>query len=275
MMNTVTTGKLLREGDPPPFRLVNEQGATPLLLVCDHASNHIPAHLDNLGLDPGVLQEHVAWDPGAADVAELISRHLNCRAVLANYSRLLIDVNRDPADNDPSMIPEISDGYRIPGNQQLTALQKRQRYDELMEPYHQAIDRQLALLTEFAPAPLLFSIHTFTPMMKGSSKPRPWHAGMLWNADPRIALPLIAHLRQHDHLLIGDNEPYSARQIAYTIDRHGHQHGYPNCAIEIRQDLLKDHTDCQWWAERLAEGLQQVLQTQGIHQQEVFSLDDG
>jgi len=111
-------------------------------------------------------------------------------------------------------------------------------------------------------------------MMKGSRKPRPWHAGMLWNADPRIARPLMAHLRQHDHLLIGDNEPYSARDIAYTIDRHGHEKGYPNCAIEIRQDLLKDHADCLWWGERLAEGLQNILDMEGIHRVEYFEVDD-
>ncbi len=268
------TSRLLTASDPPPFRVLNEDGTTPLLVVCDHASNHIPEHLNKLGLSDEVLADHVAWDIGSADVAELITRRLNCRAVLANYSRLLIDVNRDPGDNDPSMIPEVSDNYRIPGNQNLSPAQKQQRQTELMDPYHREIEQQLQALLDFSPAPLLFSIHTFTPAMKGCRKPRPWHAGMLWNADPRIAMPLMEHLRQHDHLLIGDNEPYSAREIAYTIDRHGHLHGYPNCAIEIRQDLLKDHTDCLWWAERLAEGLQLVLDLPDIHQIRHYRLEE-
>ncbi|OMH30249.1 N-formylglutamate amidohydrolase [Motiliproteus sp. MSK22-1] len=273
-MNQDIPKKLLTTNDPLPFRVLNETGTTPLLLVCDHASNHVPKHLSNLGLDDQTLQEHVAWDIGSADLAAIITQQLNCRAVLANYSRLLIDVNRNPADNDPSMIPEISDSYIIPANQDLNSLQKQQRISEIMEPYHRAIEQQMQALQNYSPAPMLFSIHTFTPAMKGCRKPRPWHAGILWNADPRIAKPLMKHLRQHDHLLIGDNEPYSAREVAYTIDRHGHAHGFPNCAIEIRQDLLKDHADCLWWGEKLAEGLKKALDSEDIHCVKYFDLVD-
>ncbi|MCW9052890.1 MAG: N-formylglutamate amidohydrolase [Motiliproteus sp.] len=270
---TSNTGKFLKADDPDAFQVINPNGRTPLLIVCDHASNFIPDHLNNLGMDAQLLEDHIAWDPGSADVANLISQRLDCRALLANYSRLLIDVNRDPLDNDPTMIPEVSDDYPIPGNQNLNDQQKQQRIDELLEPYHQGIEQQLQSLHEYSPAPLLFSIHTFTPAMQGCNKPRPWHAGMLWNADPRIAMPLMRHLQQHDHLIIGDNEPYSAREVAYTIDRHGHAHGYPNCAIEIRQDLLKDHADCLWWAERLAEGLQKVLDIEEVQQVQYFQLE--
>ncbi|MEH6624991.1 MAG: N-formylglutamate amidohydrolase [Motiliproteus sp.] len=274
MNDVINTKKLLREDDPPAYQVVNPEGKTPLLVVCDHASNFIPKHLNGLGLDKQLLTDHIAWDPGSADVAEIICQQLGCRAVLSNYSRLLIDANRDPADQDPSMIPQISDGYQIPGNQNLSPEQKQQRLEEILNAYHAGIETELKGLKQYSIAPLLFSIHTFTPAMQGCSKPRPWHAGMLWNADPRIALPLMHHLRQHDHLIIGNNEPYSARDVAYTIDRHGHDHGYPNCAIEIRQDLLKDHTDCLWWGERLAEGLLKVLDTEEIQQVKYFQIDD-
>lgn len=261
---------LLQAGDPP-YTIYNPQGSTPLLLVCDHASNEIPAALAELGLDEHVRREHVAWDPGAAIVTEIIADRLNCPAVLANYSRLVIDLNRDPAKQDPSTIPAISDGHDIPGNQNLSSSERQMRIEQLHEPYHQAIDRQLNALTAYQPAPLLFSIHTFTPILRGYVKPRPWHAGMLWNTDPRLAIPLMTYLENHDHLCIGNNEPYSGREIAYTMMRHGDARGFPNCAIEIRQDLLKDRNDCLWWAEHLAEALGQVLATPGIHQVEFFA----
>ncbi len=261
---------LLTHNEPLPYRIFNPSGSAPLLLVCDHASNHIPAHLNNLGLDTDALEDHVAWDPGAARVTELICDRLNCRAVLANYSRLLIDLNRDPAVDELSTIPQISDHYPIPGNQSLTETQRAQRIEYIHEPYHRAIDAQLNELSQWVAAPLLFSIHTFTPVMRGCDKPRPWHAGMLWNNDPRLAMPLMEYLHSHDHLCIGDNQPYSGRDIAYTMMRHGDASGFANCAIEIRQDLLKDQDDCLWWAEHLAQALEQILAKPGIHQQEFF-----
>lgn len=265
---------LLRAEDPAPFRLINPAATTPLLLVCDHASNFIPPHLKQLGASDAAIQDHVAWDPGAREVTEQLAAELQCPAVLCNYSRLLVDVNRDPGSDDPSMIPAVSDEYPIPGNEDLNAALRQQRIDLIHEPYHQAIHERLQALCRLQPAPLLFAIHTFTPMMQGNQQMRPWHAGMLWNADPRMAMPLMEHLRQHDHLVIGDNEPYSARLISYTIDRHGHHRGFANCCIEIRQDLLQSREDCQWWVTHLAEGLRRILDTPGIHQQKFFDLPE-
>lgn len=261
---------LIDSNDPPPVRVENGAGSTPLLLVCDHASNYIPAHLNNLGLNQQALHEHIAWDIGAADLTLQLAIRLNCPAVLANYSRLLIDVNRDPGTDDPSLIPEQSDGRLIPGNQRLSPAQRRQRIEQLHHPYHHEISGRLEELLHLVDAPALFSIHTFTPALKGVDTPRPWHAGMLWNRDPRIAQPLMRYLRQHDHLVIGDNEPYSGREIAHTIDRHGHERGFPNCAIEIRQDLLQSYDDTQRWADWLYQGLRWVLEQPDLHQVRMF-----
>lgn len=262
----------LTEQDPLPYEIVNPASTTPLLLVCDHASNHIPPQLNQLGVKDEVLQDHVAWDPGAAIVTKRIAETLSCTAVLGNYSRLLIDVNRDPETQLDSMIPEVSDHYHIPGNQHLSDQDKQTRIDEIHEPYHRAIAQRLDALNRLEPAPLLFSIHSFTQMMNGSQQLRPWHAGILWNADPRMAKPLMEHFRQHDHLVIGDNEPYSARAFAYTIDRHGHHRGIPNCAIELRQDLLQNEEDYDWWVTHLSKGLQRILNIPGIHQQKFYDL---
>mgnify|MGYP003624823653 FL=1 len=271
MLNQVIATPLLTVNDPASCTVINQSSATPLLLICDHASNYIPPHLDKLGLTPGQLEQHIAWDRGAADLAQLLSDKLGCRAVLANYSRLLIDVNRDPDLNESSLIPLQSDNNPIPGNQHLDQSQRHERVLRISSSYHQEIERQLDALTAYTKAPLLFSIHTFTPKMQACDKPRPWHAGILWNQDPRIAKPLIAYLSRHQHLVIGDNEPYSGKEFAYSINRHGHQRGFPNCAIEIRQDLLQTHDACLWWADALAAGLNEIMHQPSLHQVQLFN----
>ncbi len=261
---------LLTADDPPPCTILNPSSDVPLILICDHASNYIPPQLKGLGLSPSQRKDHIAWDMGSADLVQLMSDRLGCRAVLANYSRLLIDVNREPALNEADLIPEVSDSQAIPGNQGLTEAQRHERVLRISDRYHQEIERQLDALSAYTPAPMLFSVHTFTPSLQSRDTPRPWHAGMLWNCDPRIAKPLMAFLQRHEHLLIGDNEPYSGRDFAYTLNRHGHQHGYPNCAIEIRQDLLQNHEACLWWAEALSDGLTEILHQPSLHQVKVF-----
>lgn len=270
MLDQVKATPLLTANDPASCTVLNQSSDIPLLLICDHASNYIPPHLNRLGLTPGQLEQHIAWDRGAADLVQLLSDNLGCRALLANYSRLLIDVNRDPSLNESSLIPAQSDNTPIPGNQGLDQSQRHERVLRISSSYHQEIERQLDALTAYTPAPLLFSIHTFTPKMQACDKPRPWHAGMLWNQDPRIAKPLIAYLSRHQHLVIGDNEPYSGKEFAYSINRHGHQRGFPNCAIEIRQDLLQTHDACLWWADALAAGLSEIMHQSSLHQVKFF-----
>lgn len=270
MLDQLKLPPLLSAEDPPSYTVINQSSATPLLLICDHASNYIPPHLHGLGLTPAQLEQHIAWDRGSADLVQLLSDQLGCRAVLANYSRLLIDVNRDPDLNEGSLIPEMSDNHCIPGNLNLSDRQRHERVLRISSSYHSEIGRQLDALTAYTSAPLLFSIHTFTPKMQACDKPRPWHAGILWNQDPRIAKPLIAYLSRHQHLLIGDNEPYSGKEHAYSINRHGLARGFPNCAIEIRQDLLQTHDACLWWAEVLAAGLEELMHQPSLHQLQFF-----
>ncbi len=271
-MTDVNFPPLLQATDPSPFRILNPASATPVLLVCDHASNYIPDHLNQLGVNDDIINDHVAWDPGAAIITERLANLLDCPAVLCNYSRLLIDVNRDPKTQRNSLVPAVSDEYLIPGNQNLTDSLIQARVDTFHEPYHRAISERLDALNRLEAAPLVFSIHSFTQQMNGEQQMRPWHAGILWNADPRMAMPLMEHLRQHDHLVIGDNEPYSGKLFAYTMDRHGHHRGFPNCAIELRQDLLQTEEDFDWWVKHLFDGLNRVLAIKGIHQQKFYDL---
>lgn len=242
--------------------IVNPDAPCPLLIVCDHASNHVPDGMNNLGLSDEDLARHIGWDIGAAAVTRRLAQALETTAILARTSRLVIDPNRDPAD--PTSIPEISDRVRIPANCGLNAMERTRRRDAYFQPYHDAIDAEIARLKARGPAPAIFSVHSFTPDMPGEE--RPWHIGVLWNRDPRMAVPMIEHLRAHaDGLLVGDNEPYSGQLVAYTLNRHGGGNGLPHCAVEIRQDLVADDAAAERWARILEPALRSVLASPGLH----------
>jgi predicted N-formylglutamate amidohydrolase len=254
---------LLTASDPPPVELCHEAGKAPVLLTCDHASRRVPAALKLLGLPEVALSQHIGWDIGAAAVTRLLAPMLDAPAVLAGYSRLVIDCNRRP--DDPSSIPLESDGIAIPGNAALDAAARRERRALLFEPYHAAIDRQLAHIGIGGRAPAVISMHSFTPQMQGFA--RPWHIGVLWDGEGRIAKPLLAALRAElDPATVGDNLPYSAREpVGFTQRHHGYERGLPHVAIELRQDLIADDRGAAEWAERLARLLKPILATPGLY----------
>jgi predicted N-formylglutamate amidohydrolase len=251
---------LLAPPDPPPFEEI--AGRAPLLLVCDHASNRVPASLAGLGLPRARLDEHIGWDIGAAAVTRLLAPMLGAAAILAGYSRLVIDCNRALAD--PSSVPAVSDGIAIPGNEHLSEAAHAARRDALFVPYHDAIERLLDMFRASGDVPALISVHSFTPTMQGFA--RPWHVGILWDDDPRIAVPLLAALGDEAELVVGDNKPYSAREpVGYTVSHHAHGKGLPHVAIELRQDLVAEAAGAREWAERLARVLTPILKRPEIY----------
>lgn len=252
---------LLGPDDPPSFELLNPYATTPLLFVCDHASRAIPAALDGLGLDAEALDRHIAWDIGAAAVTRGLARRMNAPAVLAGYSRLVIDVNRQPGD--PQSIVAMSDHTPIPGNADLGLAEQIARAEAIHWPYHHAVDQALARLRRIGPEPLFMSIHTFTPTLGGEA--RPWDVGILWNHDPRVAVPLLDLLRRQGDLRVGDNEPYSGRELAYTLNLHAGAAGVPHAAIEVRQDHCASEATVARWADLLAEVLSAILRMPHLH----------
>jgi predicted N-formylglutamate amidohydrolase len=252
----------LTANDPPVFELCHKTGAAPVLLTCDHASRLVPEALGKLGLTDVVLAQHIGWDIGAAAVTRLLAPMLDAPAVLAGYSRLVIDCNRPP--DDPSSIPSESDGIAIPGNAALDPAARQARVATLFEPYHAAIDRQLARIGG-GRAPAVISMHSFTPRMKGFA--RPWHIGVLWDGEGRIATPLLAALRAElGPERVGDNLPYSAREpVGYTQRHHAFDRGFPHVAIELRQDLIGDDKGAAEWAERLARLLKPIFAPPGLY----------
>jgi predicted N-formylglutamate amidohydrolase len=232
-----------------------------LVIVCDHACNVIPAEYDNLGLPPGELERHIAYDIGVEGVTRGLARRLGAPAVLARFSRLVIDPNRGL--DDPTLIMRLSDGAVVPGNAFIDADERDRRIARFYRPYDEAVGALIAGSVAAGPLPAVLSIHSFTPVWRGV--PRPWHIGVLWKRDDRFAAPLLGALAQDPQLVVGDNEPYSGGLAGDTMDRHATAKGLPDALIEIRQDLIAGTQGVNEWVERLAGLLPGVLAQPGVH----------
>lgn len=237
------------------FEVLAGAASRGLIILCDHASNALPAVYGTLGLPPAELERHIAWDIGAAGVTRHLSRLLGAPAVLTCWSRLLIDPNR--GEDDPTLIMRLSDGAIIPGNRYLDAAERERRIARFYRPYHDAIRRVIARARATGRAPIVFGMHSFTDVWKGV--PRPWHVGVLWERDRRIAMPLLAALRAEGDLIVGDNEPYPGQYEGDTLWQHGTQTGLPFCSLEIRQDLITTKAGQHAWAERIARVLGPIV----------------
>ena len=236
---------LLEPDEPAPASLDNAAGGSVFLLCCDHAGRGLPRRLGTLGLPEAETWRHIAWDIGIAGVGRHLSRLLDAPLLLQAYSRLVIDCNRDPAV--PSSIPEISETTEIPGNRGLDATARAARAAAIFHPYHDMLKAALDRRRET----VLVALHSFTPVFKGIA--RPWHAGILYNRDARLAHPLLRLLRAEGDLVVGDNEPYAVSdQTDYTVPIHGERRGLPHVEIELRQDLIAEPAGQAEWAARLA-----------------------
>ena len=224
------------------FRLLGTPRFGGILVVSDHASNHVPADID-LGIDPALLNQHIAIDIGVAEVGALMAERPGIAAFQGGISRLVCDFNRE--EHAPAVIPIASDGHAIPGNV-LDHAGREARLERFFHPYHAALS---ALLDDKPPA-LILSLHSFTPQLATSDQPRPWQVGVLYNHDDRaarIAIPLL----QAAGLVVGDQEPYSGKLLNATMNRHAEAEGRPYLGIEIRQDQIADAAGQQFWASLL------------------------
>jgi predicted N-formylglutamate amidohydrolase len=247
--------KLLQPEDPAPFRVVNPDGRAPLLLVSDHASDAIPRRLGGLGVAPRALQAHIAYDIGAAAVAERLAARFDAPLLLSGFSRLVIDCNRTPGD--PTSIPPVSDGVPIPANRELSDADVKARIAELFAPYHGAIATRLDGFAARSVAPCFIAVHSFTPLFAGFR--RPWQIGALWNQDGRIATRLIDILSRAG-LCVGDNQPYSGRDgHGYTLRTHAEARGLPHLTLEIRQDLINQPTGSAAWSRILFDAFAPIV----------------
>jgi predicted N-formylglutamate amidohydrolase len=253
---------LIGPEDPAPYSLYNESGAAKVLIVCDHASPAIPKRMNQLGLADWVLERHVAFDIGAAGVTRAVADGLDAPAVLSGYSRLLVDPNR-PVDNATAFV-QVSDGIAIPANLQLSDHEKRLRIKSFFEPYHSAIQDRLDAFRSRGVTPAVIAVHSCTPVFDRIV--RRWHIGVMWDKDPRIAMPLIQELTKADGVCFGDNEPYSGRDPHdYTLDHHAEAAGLPYVGLEVRQDLVSTDAGVRQWARVLIRALKGILEDDGLY----------
>ncbi|MBU6395887.1 MAG: N-formylglutamate amidohydrolase [Sphingomonadales bacterium] len=221
-----------------------------ILVVSDHASNRVPDDID-LGIDPALLEQHIAVDIGVAGVAARMAQRPGIAAFLGGVSRLVCDFNRD--EHGPTVCPIASDGHAVPGNA-LDHAGHEARLARFYRPYHEA----LAQLLDAAPPALILSLHSFTPQLASDpSQQRPWQVGVLYNEDDRasrLAIPLL----EAEGLIVGDQEPYSGRLLNATMNRHAEDEGRPYFGVEVRQDQIADPAGHALWAERLARIANQV-----------------
>jgi predicted N-formylglutamate amidohydrolase len=211
-----------------------------ILLLCDHASNTVPADID-LGIAPELLDLHIAIDIGAGRLTRSLAAGLDAPAILATVSRLVIDLHREP--DHVGLIPHRSDGHLIPGNDNVDRAARIARFHA---PYHRLLARRIRTQRP----KLILSIHSFTPRLEHGGSDRPWEVGVLYNRDVRAARPAIDFLRG-EGLVTGDNEPYSGRLLNATLNRHAEANGIPSIAIEVRNDLIRDPAGVDRWSQTL------------------------
>ena len=248
--------------DFPAFEIIEGRNDLGLLLLADHATNRLPPRYGDLGLDPDTFRRHIAYDIGIEPLTRHLSAMLGAPAVMSCFSRLLIDPNR--GEDDPTLIMKISDGAIVPGNYPMTADEIDHRLNHFHRPYHAAISGAIAAIENATGrAPLVISLHSFTPIWKTVA--RPWHAGILWDSDDRVARPLIDAIGALPGIVCGDNEPYDGALRGDTMYRHCMIRGIPHALIEIRQDLIAEEPGVAQWAAQLAPILERLNAEPALH----------
>jgi predicted N-formylglutamate amidohydrolase len=239
----------LAEQASDPVVVANRGGRSSYVLICDHASNTLPAAFGTLGLTAEDLRRHIAWDPGAAPVARYMAEILGATLIESQVSRLVIDCNR-PLDA-PDLVPAVSETTAIPGNRDLSEAERARRIALAYDPFHAAIEDVVSERLAAGRETRLVSIHSFTPVYKDVA--RPWHVGIIHDDDRRLAAPVIAALRSLEGVTVGVNEPYSpADRVYFTLERHARSRGLPCAMVEIRNDEIPAEAGQRKWAGLLA-----------------------
>lgn len=246
---------LLGPDEPPAFDIINPDGDACLILTCEHAGDIVPRRLQLLGMSPEDYKCHYAVDIGVRDATRFLSELLNAPAILGNYSRLVVDLNRGV--DHPTTFAPTGEGKPVPGNIDMSADDKAQRLRTLYEPYHEALSGMLDRAIGAGITPVVVSVHSFTP--KFFNFVRPWEIAFLHADDNRLSMALIAYFRRLGYM-VGDNEPYDHR-IARggAVNRHAGTRRLPHTMVEYRNDLISNEKDAYFWAKLLADGLQEAL----------------
>ena len=171
----------------------------------------------------------------------------------------MVDCNRAPDAAD--LVAEVSEDTVIPGNQGLGRAEIDARAAEIFHPYHDRIHDLLDARLAANRLTVAVSVHTCTPVYRGVH--RPWHIGVMYEHDDRLAREMLALLREEGEkeiLEVGDNQPYfMTSDKDYSMPRHGQGRGLVHVGFEIRQDLVESGSGQDEWAERIARVLRESL----------------
>jgi predicted N-formylglutamate amidohydrolase len=262
LFHLLPKNRMTRSAVFTPFEMIEGDRAKGLLLVADHAGRDLPDEYGDLGLPAAEFERHIAYDIGVEAVVRKLAHLLDVPAVMAQFSRLLIDPNR--GEDDPTLIRQLYDGTIVPGNYPIADGERERRLDRFYRPYHDAVSAVTASVAhESGKAPFILSIHSFTPVMQ--EHVRPWHVGVLWDLDDRAPRPLIEMLAEDRSLVVGDNEPYDGALRGDTMFRHAIVNGFAHALIEIRQNLIADEKGAKEWALRIASIVDAINRRPDIH----------
>ena len=239
-----------------PFVTTGLERKSNAVIVCDHASNQVPASVNGgtLGLPDAEMNRHIAFDIGARGVSLRLGELLDAPVICSNFSRLVVDPNR--GEDDPTLMMRLYDGTIIPGNRHATEDDLEARLNLCYRPYHAA----LAQLVGARSNPVLISMHSFTPRLNGKA-PRPWHVGILSGRDRRLSEALLTELAKEPDICRGDNQPYNGELKGDCMDKHGTAHGNLHTLIELRHDLIDTPAGELEWANRLAPMIRRAMDT--------------
>lgn len=237
------------------FEEVNQQSDCELIITCEHAGAQIPEEYNFLGVSAEDLDTHIARDKGAKEVTRLLAQKLGCYAILGKYSRLLVDLNRRADEDD--LIVAVSDKVNVPENQNISAEERKNRLQKYYYPYYEAIEKQIAHIKSLGKTPVFFSVHSFTPQLKGGDY-RPWNAGILWHKPTSLSRFVYQELSKSTDKKVGANVPYDLQKSnTGTVVICGEEKGYDYGLIEIRDAEFDDmNKGAQWWSDNLANILQ-------------------
>jgi predicted N-formylglutamate amidohydrolase len=251
---------------PQAFRTISGDMASGLLIIADHATNHVPQDYAALGLPKEAFERHIAFDIGVEPLTERLAAMLGAPAVLSCFSRLLIDPNR--GEDDPTLIMKLSDGAVVPANHPLSVAERQKRIETWHRPYRQAIDAALAeVASASGKAPLVISLHSYTPYWKDFA--RPWEAAVLWDTDDRAVYPLIRAIEAKGYV-VGDNEPYDGALKGDTMNQHCMRTGIPHALLEVRQDLIGNDKGVEEWANVLAPIFSEMNAMPELHEYRIY-----
>ena len=245
------------------FIHIKPQNPSPIIILCDHASNHVPDWVSggDLGVDEADMNRHIAYDVGALGVSKLMAQALDGHLIASQFSRLVIDPNRGL--DDPTLIMKVYDKTMIPANRNMRDDERIQRIERLHKPYHRKIAEVISDIRESKKEPIIIAMHSFTKQLRGRAE-RPWHIGILSAEDRRLAELLIKEFSAIDGICVGDNEPYHGALEGDTLDQHGIRQGIVHGLIEVRNDLIEDESGQAKWAQICVDVVKSCL-IQGGH----------